>query len=156
MKANPRPHGTKPLSCLPFDSYRAILTRRNGETRGVVEIAEDVRHWVKYPNGKRWVDDYEYKVLNKAEFDTFEAIGIPVLKVNYRPILKWFARARHKKWPIYAVLISYAVVVGSFFVEVNGYFTNGGQHPYLILAAFVTTGVLVGFMTACAWASTEL
>jgi len=150
MKANPRPHGKKPLSCLPFDAYRAIINHYGGETVGIAKIAEDTRHWIKRPGGLLWQDDYEYKVLKKSEFDTFSAIGIPVLPVNYKPIRKWLAATRLKNWPMYSQLTAWIVFC---LYMAAGEFIEGFDSSTVVFVILWMVAVLASaFVFVCAWA----
>ena len=150
MKANPKPHGKKPLSCLPFDAYRAIINHHGGETVGVISLPEDDRHWIKRQGRIGWQDDYEYKVLNSAEFDTFKAIGIPVFDVTYRPFTKWLARQRSKTWlPWLPISAWVAFMINMACGELlTGYETGVFDMILLWLVAAAATA----FMMMCAWA----
>jgi len=159
MKANPRPHGKKPLSCLPFDAYRAIINLRGGETVGIAKIAEDVRHWVKQPDRQMWQDDYDYKVLSKAEFDTFSAMGIPVLKVKYRPIKMWLTKQRGNPLQIRLMVLFYTVFIMAMVVDniLDNYPGDYWiQSVPLLTITFTITALVSFYIIACMWADDHL
>jgi hypothetical protein len=127
------------------------------EPVGIVEIDEDrqLHHWITLPDGqiRQW---YNYRTMDQIELDTILSFEIvPVLKVEYRPIAKYFndsCESINELLIIVGLMIlveSVLVLIAEFAYKLGGAIVDNYDVLYILTGLLLSSFVVLGILSYC-------
>lgn len=130
--------------------YR-VIPGKNGEAVAILN-AEEPLHWIRRPDTFFWTNEYAFTVINKAQYETYKAIGIPECKVKYKRLKKWLAAQRNKKRTL-------IIFLGMAFLFVSTFIYMQTSDPTIDWPWVFTWALMVlsaAYIMTVSWASDTL